>query len=251
MIRQSTCYWPFGSIPLEEFCTTVKSIGFASVELLDGPAWTIARRHGLDCAVGVTPGCKLEDGFCDPRFHDANVADLTEWIPKAAAAGVRALACVSGNRRGISDADGLRHCRAGLSRILPLAEKHGVVLLMELLNSRIDHPDYMGDRSTWGFQLCKDLASPSFKILFDFYHMQVMEGDLIRTVSENLGHIGHFHTAGNPGRCEIDENQEINYPAIVRRLAALGYTGYIGHEFMPRQPDKIAALRRAFEICST
>jgi hydroxypyruvate isomerase len=250
MIKQSTTYWQFSGIPLDEFCVAAKGMGIASIELVGPEAWPVLRRHGMACAVAMAPGTSLSDGFCDPRFHDQLVDFYSEWIPAVAAAGHSAIVCVSGNRNGISDDDGQRHCRTALSRLLPLAEKHGVTLLMELLNSKVDHKDYLCDHTAWGAKLCADLRSASFKLLYDIYHMQIMEGDVIRTISENIQHIGHFHAAGNPGRHEIDEAQELNYPAIVRAIAKLGYTGYIGHEFVPKNPDRLAALRYAVELCA-
>jgi hydroxypyruvate isomerase len=164
-------------------------------------------------------------------------------------AGYKNVICFSGNRRGMDDETGMKNCAEGLKRILPLAEKNGITIQMELLNSKVNHKDYMCDRTAWGVALAKMLNSPNFKLLYDIYHMQIDEGDVIRTIQDNHQYIGHYHTAGNPGRHEIDESQELNYPAIMKAIVATGYKGYVAQEFMPVKADKIASLKEAINIC--
>ena len=183
--------------------------------------------------------------------EDLGSGDLTaELIPAAAEAGTPNVITFSGNREGLTDEQGLDHCAAGLERILPLAEEHDVVLVMELLNSKVDHPDYQCDHTNWGVALCEKLGTPRFKLLYDIYHMQVMEGDVIATIRDNIDYISHFHTAGVPGRHEIDDTQELNYPAIAQALVDLNYTGYLTQEFIPTAEDPFASLADAIRRCT-
>jgi hydroxypyruvate isomerase len=191
----------------------------------------------------------LTEGFNDKKFHDQLVKDYTEVIPLMVKAGYKNVICFSGNRNGMDDETGLKNCAEGLKRILPLAEKNGITIQMELLNSKVNHKDYMCDRTAWGVALAKMLNSPNFKLLYDIYHMQIDEGDVIRTIQDNHQYIGHYHTAGNPGRHEIDESQELNYPAIMKAIVATGYKGYVAQEFIPVKADKIASLKDAIRIC--
>jgi len=247
-INQSVSRWCFAKIPLDQLCEFCKRLGIKSVELLGPKDWPIVKQYGLTCAM-VSSGTPIGKGFNRRENHDWLVAHYEKMIPMVAEAGFRNLICFSGNREGMDDEEGLRNCAEGIKRLLPLCEKHNVVLVMELLNSKVNHPDYMCDRTRWGVELCKRIGSEHFKLLYDIYHMQIMEGDLIRTIRENIQYIAHFHTGGNPGRNEIDETQEIWYPAVMRAIADLGYTGYVGHEFIPKSPDPLASLEKCARLC--
>ncbi len=249
-INHSVCYWCYGDLSLEQMCLEVKKIGFGAIDLLKPSEWPIAKKHGLHCSMCYTAGeTSLTKGWNNKAHHAWLIKDYLEAIPLVAAAGYTNLICFAGNRNGMDDETGLQNCVEGLKQILPLAEKHGVIIQIELFNSRIDHKDYMGDKSAWGIELCKRLGSPNFKILFDIYHMQIDEGDIIRSIQDNHQYFGHYHTAGVPGRNEIDERQELYYPAIMRAIAATGYKGYVAQEFIPKDKDAMASLKKAIEIC--
>lgn len=249
-IDHSVSRWPYQDIPLDEFCAAVKEIGFQSVELLGPEDWPTLKKYGLSCAMPNGAELGLTEGFNDPSLHDQLVENYEAMIPKVADAGFQNLICFSGNRNGMDDEKGLQNSALGLKRILPAAEKHGVTICMELLNSKIDHPDYMCDSTQWGVALCDEIGSENFKLLYDIYHMQIMEGDVIRTIRDNIDYIAHFHTGGVPGRNEIDETQELNYPAVMKAIADAGYEGMVGQEFIPTQNDKLKSLKQAFDICS-
>jgi hydroxypyruvate isomerase len=191
----------------------------------------------------------LTEGWNDSQYHSTLINNYLKHIDLVANAGYKNLICFSGNRRGMSNEIGLKNCVDGLQQILPHAEKNGIVIHMELLNSRIDHPDYMCDRSAWGIELCRMLHSENFKLLFDIYHMQIDEGDIIRTIQNNHPYFGHYHTGGVPGRNEINDQQELNYPAIMKAIQATGFEGYVAQEFLPVKKDKVASLREAINIC--
>jgi hydroxypyruvate isomerase len=248
-VNHAVCRWCYNKIPLEELCRAAKSMGIAGIDLLSLDQVPVARAHGLACSLlsGVPGG--IGKGLNRPEHHDAIVAWFEEAAPAAAALGVTNLIVFSGNRDGLDDAAGLENCAAGIKRLLPICGKHGVVAIMELLNSKVNHPDYQCDHTRWGVDLCKLVGSPRFKLLYDIYHMQIMEGDVIRTIQESHEFIGHYHTGGVPGRNEIDESQELFYPAIIRAIVATGFTGFIAQEFIPKGPDPLAALRQAIEIC--
>jgi len=247
--RQSVCRWCFGGMSLEDLCKLASEIGYSSVELLGPDEWEVPKRHGMTCAVATNvKSNSIGKGFNRLEHHDAMIAELEERLPLVAAAGIPNQIVFSGNRAGLDDREGLRNCAQGLGRITPLAEKLGVTLVMELLNSKVDHKDYMCDRSSWGIELVQQVASPRFRLLYDIYHMQIMEGDVIRTISANMNAIAHFHTAGVPGRNELDDRQELNYRGIAAALAKGGFTGYLGQEFMPTG-DAAESLRKAFKIC--
>lgn len=250
IIEQSVSRWPYDDIPLDEFCTAVKEIGFQSVELVGPDEWPILQKHDLHCAMANGAELGLTEGFNDPQYHEQLIANYEKVIPKVAEAGFDNLICFSGNRDGMDDEIGLKNCVEGLKPLLSTAEKHGVTLCMELLNSKIDHPDYMCDNTEWGVELCDRISSDNFKLLYDIYHMQIMEGDVIRTIRENIEYIAHFHTGGVPGRNEIDETQELNYPAIIRAIAKSGFKGMIGQEFIPTWDDKLESLEQGYNICS-
>ena len=248
-INHSVCAWCYGGMPLEKLCEQAAAMGIKSVELLGEDQWATAKAHGLTCAVaGQVKNNPIHRGFNRVEHHESIVKDLEARLPKVKEAGLPAQIVFSGNRKGLSDEAGLEACVTGLQLITPLAEKLGVTLVMELLNSRVDHKDYQCDRTPWGVELVKRVGSPRFKLLYDVYHMQIMEGDVIRTIRDNFDHIGHYHTGGNPGRNEIDQSQELNYTAICKALAEKKYTGFVGQEFIPRR-DPMASLREAIAIC--
>ncbi len=248
-INHSVCAWCYGGIPLEKLCADAAAMGIKSVELLGEDQWATAKAHGLTCAVaGQVKANPIGRGFNRTENHDSIIADLEARLPKVKEAGLPCQIVFSGNRKGLSDEQGLANCAAGLKRITPLAEKLGVTLVMELLNSRVDHKDYQCDRTPWGVELVKRVGSPRFKLLYDIYHMQIMEGDVIRTIRDNFEHIAHYHTGGNPGRNEIDATQELNYTAICKALVEKGYTGFVAQEFIPTR-DPMTSLREAVAIC--
>ena len=258
-INHSVCRWPYADIPLEDFCVAAKNMGIGSIELLETSDFVTLRKYGLECAVvsfpvtttneGVKVGM-IEKAYNRLEHHDALVEVYERKLQDCAEVGAKQLICFSGNRDGMDDEEGLENCAIGLKRILPLAEKLGITLTMELLNSRVDHPGYMCDHSAWGVALSEKIASPYFRLLYDIYHMQVMEGDIIATIRAHHPHFSHYHTGGCPGRNEIDATQEINYPAIMRAISATGYKGYVGQEFIPKNTDKLASLRHGVKICT-
>jgi hydroxypyruvate isomerase len=247
-LKQSVCQWCYDKIPLDELCAAARRIGLASVELLGEKDWATVKAHGLTCAMANGPST-IRVGFNRPGEHDRLVAESERLLPLVAAAGLPNMIVFSGNRDGMADGEGLANCAAGLRRITPTAERLGVTVCMELLNSKVDHKDYMCDRTAWGAELVRQVGSPRFRLLYDIYHMQIMEGDVIRNIREHFAAIGHFHTGGVPGRNEIDETQELYYPAIMRAIAELGFTGYVGQEFIPvREP--LASLEQGVRICN-
>ncbi len=246
-IRQSVCQWCYDRIPLSDLCAAAKRIGLLSVELLGEKDWATVKSYGLTCAMANGPST-IRVGLNRPSEHARLVAESERLLPLVAAAGLPNMIVFSGNRDGMSDGEGLANCVTGLKRITQLAEQLGVTVCMELLNSKVDHKDYMCDRTPWGAELVRQVGSPRFKLLYDIYHMQIMEGDVIRTIRDNFGAIGHFHTGGVPGRNEIDESQELFYPAVMRAIADLGYTGFVGQEFIPLR-DPLASLAQGVKIC--
>jgi hydroxypyruvate isomerase len=246
-LKQSVSRWCYGRIHLDDLCEAAKSIGYRSVELLDEADWPVPKKHGLECAMANGFGT-IPVGFNRPDHHDKLVADAEVMIPKAAAAGVPNIVVFSGNRAGLSDGEGIANCIAGLKRITPTAERHGVTLCLEMLNSKVDHKDYQADHTAWGVQVVQGVASPRLKLLYDIYHMQIMEGDVIATIRANAQHIAHFHTGGVPGRAEIDDTQELNYRRVMQAIADLGFAGFVAQEFVPKR-DPLTSLKQAFEIC--
>ncbi|REJ79643.1 MAG: hydroxypyruvate isomerase [Acidobacteria bacterium] len=248
-LRQSVCRWCYARTDLATLAAEAKRIGLASVELLDPDEIATVRAAGLTCA--MVNSHPLWNGLADPKHHEACLAAIRTGIDAAAEHGCPNVITFSGNRRGISEADGLEHSAQALAEIVPYAEQKGVTICMELLNSRVDHPDYMCDRTRWGVDLVERVASPRFKLLYDIYHMQIMEGDVIRTIRDHADAIGHYHTAGVPGRHELDEDQELYYPAIVRAIVETGYTGFLGQEFIPRpDADPFASLAHGVAVCT-
>lgn len=251
-VNHSACRWCYASIPFEELIVNAKKIGLSSIELTGPEEWEILKKHDMTAAIGWG---KYPDGMNIPNFfnrkknHDQLVAFYEDLIPRAAKMGVKNLICFSGNRDGMSDEDGLINCKAGLQRVMPIAERHGVTISMELLNSKVNHKDYQCDRTEWGAALCEMVGSENFKLLYDIYHMQIMEGDVIATIKKYYQYISHYHTGGVPGRNEIDETQELYYPAIIKAIYETGYKGYIGQEFIPARADKLASLEQGVKIC--
>ncbi len=194
-------------------------------------------------------GLGIERGFNDPALHDELVKSFEEVIPQVAEAGYKQIICFSGNRRGLDDEQGIKNCAAGLKRLMPIAEKHNVIVCMELLNSKVNHKDYQCDHTAWGAALCEAVGSEQFKLLYDIYHMQIMEGDIIATIKKFHPYISHYHTGGVPGRNEIDETQELYYPAIMEAILETGYTGFVAQEFIPAREDKLASLKQGVNIC--
>ena len=248
-LKQSVCRWCFGSMKLDDLCKAAAGMGLKSVELLNPDEWAVTKAHGLTCAVAsFVKSNTIPRGFNRIEHHDSIIKELEERLPLVKEAGIPSQIVFSGNRAGMDDQEGIKNGAVGLKRIMPLAESLGVTIVMELLNSKVDHKDYMCDRTPWGVELCKQVGSPRFKLLYDIYHMQIMEGDVIRTITDNFEFIGHFHTAGVPGRREIDVSQELNYKAICEAIVARKYDGYLGQEFMPSR-DALTSLREAVEIC--
>lgn len=247
-IRHSVSKWCFGNIPLDEFCQICKKIGIESIELLGPNNWPTVKKHGLTVALAEGAGLGIDRGFNDPSLHDELVASYEKVIPMVAEAGLTNLICFSGRRNGVTDLQGWENCEKGLKRITPIAEKHNVVLTMELLNS-VGHRDYLCDHTVWGAELCRRVGSPNLKLLYDIYHMQIMEGNIIDNIRKYHQYFSHIHTGGNPGRNEIDETQELYYPAIMKALVDVGYKGFVGQEFIPREKDKIASLEKCIRIC--
>jgi hydroxypyruvate isomerase len=247
-LKHSVSRWCYGKIPIDDLCEAAKDIGYRSVELLDEADWKVPARHGLACAMANGFGT-IPVGFNRLDQHDKLVADAERMIPHAAAAGVPNIVCFSGNRAGMSDGEGIANCIAGFRRITPVAERHGVTLCLELLNSKVDHKDYQADHTAWGVQVVQGVGSPRLKLLYDIYHMQIMEGDVVATIRANIPHIAHFHTGGVPGRHEIDDTQELNYRRVMQAIADLGFPGFVAQEFVPAREPALASLRQAFEIC--
>jgi hydroxypyruvate isomerase len=248
-INHSACDWCYNSIPLDKFLSELNGLGVKAIDLVGPEDWPLLKKHNIHASMCWGAEINLTDGWCDTNYHPVLISNYEAMIPKVAGAGYTNLICFSGNRRGMADEEGLQNAIRGLKRILPLAEKHGVVIHMELLNSKIDHKDYMCDHTTWGVALCDALGSDNFKLLYDIYHMQIMEGDVIRTIEKYHGYFGHYHTGGNPGRHEINETQELYYPAIMKAIVKTGFKGHVAQEFIPTWPDKIDALKNGLMIC--
>jgi hydroxypyruvate isomerase len=251
-INHSVCRWTYSDLSLEELCKTVKKIGFSAIDLVGPKDWPILKSHSIYSSMCNGAEIGLTEGWNNKKNHATLVKNYAEHIGLVSKAGYKNLICFSGNRNGMDDETGLKNCLDGLKQIMSLAEKNGVVIQMELFNSKVDHKDYMCDHSAWGVELCKRLQSENFKLLYDIYHMQINEGDVIRTIKNNHQYFGHYHTAGVPGRHEIDETQELYYPAIIKAVAETGFQGYVAQEFIPTGKDKIAkidALKKAIKTC--
>jgi hydroxypyruvate isomerase len=248
-LQQSVCKWCFPNHSVEELAAAGRDMGLKSIELLDPPDWPVLQKYGLICAMSNAAGPGgIPRGFNRIEHHDWLIPAYETLLRQAADAGVPNVILFSGNRDGMSDEQGLENCAIGVAKLVPTAERLGVNLAMELLNSKVNHRDYMCDRTSWGVTLAKKVESERFGLLYDIYHMQIMEGDVIRTIRENHQHIFHYHTAGNPGRNELDENQELFYPAIMRAITETGFTGYVGQEFIPLR-DPLTSLAEAVRLC--
>ena len=247
-VRQSVSRWCYSKIPMPEFCRAVAGMGLTAIDLLEAPDWQVARDHGLICSMGYGGGGSIRDGLNNPSNHDRIVDNLTAAMPKAAALGVPNLITFFGNRQGRGDREAIANCVAALNRLKSAAEQSGVTICVELLNSRIDHADYHGDRTPFGVEVVAAVNSPRVKLLYDIYHMQIMEGDVIRTIRQHHQHIAHYHTGGVPGRHELDDTQELQYPAICRAIADTGFKGFVAHEFVPTR-DPLTSLREAVALC--
>ena len=248
-INHSVCKWCYSQIPLDQFARAVKSIGITGIDLIGPKEWSVLKKHGLSSSMCNGAEISLTEGWNDKKYHSTLVDSYLKHIDLVSDAGYINLICFSGNRRNIDDEMGMINCVQGLKKIIGHAEKKGVIIHMELLNSKVDHQDYMCDNSQWGFELCRRIGSSNFKLLYDIYHMQINEGDVIRTINENHEFIGHYHTAGVPGRNEIDQTQELFYPAIMKAIVATGFKGYVAQEFIPKNNEPIQSLENAIQIC--
>lgn len=249
-INHSVSRWTYNFLSLEQLCEEVKKIGFKAIDLTGPKEWPVMQKHGIYSSMCYTAGDNnLNEGLNNPKNHEKLIKEYLEVIPIMKKAGYKNLICFSGRRNGMDDETGLRNCKTALEKILPLAEKNGVTMVMELLNSKRDHRDYMADRTHWGVELCRRIESPNFKLLYDIYHMQIQEGDVISTIRENHQYIAHYHTAGVPGRNEIGNTQELHYPAIMKAILDTGFKGYVAQEFIPTGDDKIGSLKKCIEIC--
>jgi hydroxypyruvate isomerase len=247
-LKQSVSRWPYNAIPLRDFCRAVADMGLTAIDLLEEADWPVVREYGLVCSMGYAGGGSIPNGLNVTANHDAIVRNFERLIPRAEELRVPNVITFFGNRRGMPDAQAIDNCVAGLKRVTKVAEDHGVTICVELLNSKVNHADYQGDRTAFGVAVVKAVASPRVKLLYDIYHMQIMEGDVIRTIRDNREYLGHFHTGGVPGRHELDDTQELNWRAICQAIVDTGFTGYLAHEFVPTR-DPIASLRAAVELC--
>jgi hydroxypyruvate isomerase len=247
-IRQSVSRWCYEKIPLEQLCEKGAAMGLKAVDLLNEDEWDVPRRYGLICSMGYGGGGEIRSGMNRVENHAKIEEAFRKSIPRAAKLGVANVITFSGNRGGMTDEEGMKNTIAGLNRVKKIAEDHEVTICMELLNSKVDHKDYMCDHTAWGVRVMEAVNSPRVKLLYDIYHMQIMEGDLIRTITTNIEWLGHFHTGGVPGRHELDNTQEVNWVGVMRAVAATGYTGYVAHEFLPVR-DPLRSLQEAVELC--
>lgn len=247
-LHHSVSQWCFPEIPLPAFAEAVKPMGIESIELLEPADWPVVRKAGLLCALGRGPDT-IADSFNRRENHARLIPAFRQRLRECAAAGVPNVVCFSGNRRSQADEEGLEICVEGFKQLAADAERAGVTLCLELLNSRIDHPDYQCDNTAWGVELCRRVGSERVKLLYDIYHMAVMGDDVIATIREHHFWFAHYHTAGVPGRHEIDATQTLDYPAIMRAIKATGYTGFVGQEFLPVR-DPLTSLREAVRLCN-
>jgi hydroxypyruvate isomerase len=250
-LKQSVSRWPYSKIPLPEFCKACREMGIVAIDLLQPEDWPVVRDAGLVSSMGYPTKRNdfIATGFNDPANHPMLLKELETTIPLAAKAGVPNVIAMFGNRKGRGDAEGIDNCVKGLTAIKSLAEEQGVTVCVELLNSKVDHADYQGDHTAFGVAVMQGVASPRVKLLYDIYHMQIMEGDVIRTIQTNAKYIGHFHTGGVPGRHELDDAQELNWHAVARAIADTGFTGYMAHEFVPTR-EPLQSLREAVTTCT-
>jgi hydroxypyruvate isomerase len=247
-IHQSACRWCYKDIPLDQLCAYAAKISMKGIDLLSTDEWEVPRRYGLICTMGQAGGGTIPDALNRPEHHAAIEAAFRTNIPLAAKMGVPNVITFSGNRRGMNDEEGARNTVTGLNRVKKIAEDNGVTICMELLNSKVNHPDYMCDHTAWGVRVVEEVNSPNVKLLYDIYHMQIMEGNLIATITKNMAWLGHFHTGGVPGRHELDDTQEVQWDGVMRAIADAGFKGYVAHEFVPVR-DPLGSLRAAVGLC--
>ncbi len=252
-INHSACRWCYGKVSVEDLCKAGKEMGLVGIDLLNPEDFPTVKKHGLVCSMVFNPVIDglggIPKAWNRVEHHDKLVQAYEQRIKETADAGYERLICFSGNRDGLDDVKGLENCALGLQRILPLAEKLKVTLCMELLNSKRSHKDYQCDHTAWGVDLVKRLSSERFKLLYDIFHMQIMDGDVCDTIKENHQYFDHYHTGGVPGRAEIDETQELNYPRIMQAILDTGFKGYVAQEFVPKRKDVIASLKQGVQIC--
>lgn len=248
-VNHSVCRWCYGSTDLETLCIEAKKIGLKAIDLVGPEDWATLKKHGLDSSLCNGAEISIDNGWNEPQYHAELIKRYSEMIPKVAEAGYKQLICFSGTKRGKDNETGWKNCVEGLKQVLPIAEKHKVVLVMELLNSKVNHKDYQCDNTPWGVELCKRLGSENFKLLYDIYHMQIDEGNVISTIRNNHQYISHYHTGGVPGRNELDETQELYYPAIIKAILETGFKGYLAQEFIPKYADKFKSLKDSVMVC--
>jgi hydroxypyruvate isomerase len=258
-INHSVCKWCYRGVSLKDLCTAGKEFGLKSIELLGPKDIKVVQEHGLTCALVSNATAKTANGvnvggiskaWNRVEHHKALLEAYEQRIKETKELGLDNVICFSGNRDGMDDEQGMKNCAEGLKKLMPIAEKHGVTVTMELLNSKVNHKDYMCDHTAWGASLCDMIGSDRFKLLYDIYHMQIMEGDVIATIKKYKDYISHYHTGGVPGRNEIDDTQELNYPAIMRAIKDTGYEGFVAQEFIPKREDKLGSLKQGVEICT-
>ncbi len=247
-LHQGVSRWCYGKIPLDDLCRAAAAMHIEGIDLLDEADWATPTKYRLVCSMANGFGT-IPNGFNRPDLHDQLVAAGAAMIPKAAAAGVERIVCFSGNRNGMSDGEGIANCITGFKRLAPIAERHKVTLCLELLNSKVDHADYHADHTEWGVQVIKGVNSSHVRLLYDIYHMQIMEGNVVATIKANAPFIAHFHTGGVPGRNDIDETQELNYRLVAQTIAGLGFQGFVSHEFVPKLDPALDSLRNAVALC--
>ncbi|PTX42494.1 hydroxypyruvate isomerase [Christiangramia gaetbulicola] len=248
-IKHSVCRWCYQDIPLEDFAKACAKLGITGIDLLKPSDWDTVEKEGLVCSMATDDFASITEGFNDLKNHASLQEKYSGLIKKASEHKIKNVICFSGNRNGMDEETGITNCVKGLTPLLDYARELNVNLVMELLNSKVDHKDYMCDHTDWGVKLAKRLNKPNFKLLYDIYHMQIMEGDVIRTIQENHEYINHYHTGGVPGRHEINDSQELNYPAIMQAIYATGFDGFVAQEFIPTYDDKLSALREGIQIC--
>lgn len=248
-INHSVCKWCYPKLSVEELCQAAKSIGLSSIDLVGPTEWPTLKKYGLTCAMANGADTGIREGWNRVENHANLIERYMRVIPQAADAGLTNLICLSGLRRGMSDEEGLKNCASGLKQIMAPAEKHRVTIVLEMLNSKVNHKDYMADTSTWAVELVQRVGSERFKLLYDIYHMQIMEGDVIATIRKHHQHFAHYHTGGVPGRHEIDDTQELNYPAIMKAIVATGFRGHVAQEFLPTRAEPLSSLKDAVRIC--
>lgn len=248
-VNHSVCRWCYNSLSIDELCKAAKEMGITGIDLVGPSDWATVKKHGLTVALAEGAGKGIGQGFNHTQYHDELVKSYEDIIPKVAEAGFSQIICFSGNRNGLDDEQGIRNCVAGLKRLMPIAEKYKVTVVMELLNSKVDHADYHCDHTKWGVSVCDGVGSEYFKLLYDIYHMQIMEGNVIDTIKKYHTYFSHYHTGGVPGRNEIDTTQELYYPAIMKAILDTGFKGYVAQEFVPKQKDILASLKQGIEIC--